>query len=135
MSKTVIKELHQHQTKKTHRGGFFSPLLQHYVSTIKTVLCTVFSVLSTFYSPPQPCTIQHVSPRFKLQLHFIELKKGVLSLQSSGHTMRVVIKWSKQAQRQAQTLANRTQLQNTRHQKHKTAHWALCPSQRSLCLP
>lgn len=98
--KTVIKELHQHQTKKNTQRRF-SPLLQPYVSAIKTVLCTVFSVHSTFYSPTttQPCTIQHVSPCFKLQLHFIELKKGVLSVRSSGHTMRVLIKMAETGHR------------------------------------
>lgn len=83
--------------------------------------CSVYSIFCAFYIllTAQPCTIQQVSPCFKLQLHFIEPNEGVLSLQSSGHTMRVAIKWQKQAQRQAETLAKSMQLQNTRHQKHR----------------
>lgn len=83
--------------------------------------CFVYSIFCAFYIllTTQHCTIQHVSPCFKLQLHFIELHKGELSLQSWGHTMRVAIKWQRRAQRRAQTLANSVQLQNTRHQKHR----------------
>lgn len=91
--KTVIKELHQQETKTPTEVVFTTAaaLCQHRKNCfVYTIFCAFYILLTT---TTQPCTIQRVSPCFKLQLQFIELKKGVLSVQSSGHAMRVVIKW------------------------------------------
>lgn len=128
--KTVIKELHQHQTENTEVVFTTAPALcQHHKN------CSVYSIFCAFYIllTTQPCTIQQVSPCFRLQLHFIELNKGVLSLQSSSHAMRVAIKWQKRAPRQAETLANSVQLQNTRHQEHRQLA-GRCVRASTLCV-
>lgn len=108
--------------------------------TAATALCQhhknsfVYSIYSAFYilRTTQRCTIQHVSPC--LELHYIALNKGVLSLQSGGHTMRVAIKWQRRAQRQPQTPANSLQLQNTRHQKTQTRGHCVWASTHCICL-
>lgn len=46
-----------------------------------------------FYSPPQCCTMQHVSSWFRLQDNFIKQNKELSSRQSRNPTMLVVIKW------------------------------------------
>lgn len=78
------------------------------------ILCAFYVLLAT-----QPCTLQHISPCFKFQLHFIKLNEEVLLLQPSCLTMHVAIKWQQWAQRQAETLAYNMQLLNTRQQKRR----------------
>lgn len=94
--------------------------------------CFVYSIFCAFYIllTTQCCTIQHASPCFKV--NFIELNKGVLSGQSSGHTKRVVIKM-KQTQRKAQTLVNNTQLQSRKIPQTLTRRYYIPANTHYVC--